>query len=89
MNQFDNIFKFSFILLLFALFIVIEVSSAYNINFVSIELINKFDMSLIYKMNSSGPSIDHWGKNIDIHIIWESIQIYVVINLIHNKLIII
>ena len=61
MNQFDNIFKFSFILLLFALFIVIEVSSAYNINFVSIELINKFDMSLIYKMNSSGPSIDPWG----------------------------
>ena len=53
MNQFENIFKLSFILLLFALFIVIEVSSAYNINFVSIELINKFDMSLIYKMNSS------------------------------------
>ena len=28
-----------------------------NINFVSIELINKFDMSLIYKMNMNGLSI--------------------------------
>ena len=62
MNQFDNIFKLSFILLLFALFNVIEVSSAYNINFVSIELINNFDMSLIYKMNISGPSIYPWGN---------------------------
>ena len=57
MNQFNIIFKLSFILLLFALFIVIEVSSAYNINFVSIELINKYYMSLLYKMNGSGLSI--------------------------------
>ena len=52
MNQFDRIFKLSFILLLFALFILIDVSSAYNINFMSIELINKCDMSLMYRMNS-------------------------------------
>ena len=52
MNQADRIFKLLFILLLFALFIVIDVSSAYTISFVSIELLNKCDMSLMYRMNS-------------------------------------
>ena len=43
MMQLDNIFKLSFILLLFALFIVIQVSPVYKIMF--LELLNKFDIS--------------------------------------------
>ena len=54
---------------MFVLFIVIDVSSAYNIMCVSIELINKCDMSLMYRMNSSGPRIGHWGNPISYTVI--------------------
>ena len=47
MKQSDRIFKLLFILLLFALLIVINVLSAYGITFVSIELKHKCDISLM------------------------------------------